>query len=504
MRIKALYLRLSTLLVLAVVSDSLQASVRLTTLCNFSKIGQPTGRLLQDKDGNFYGTAFGFYDNQTYMLRPGAVFKISPQGELVWQLQLTWNDGAFPSAGLFQDEQGFLYGTALLGGIENQGTVFKVSTDGELVWSRPFHGVEDGEHPVGELVQGCGGSFFGTALSGGPYGGGTIFRLNPAGAMKTVYSFRGYDGWLPSGGLVRGVDGYFYGTTGSGGGFVSFGTIFRMSCDGALTTLHKFGNVATNSDSAFGIQGMNPSGQLVQRKDGCFYGVTERGLTTQGTNLSGTIFKFDPSGTVSTLLYFDTSQSDAGDPAGPLVTGYDGNLYGVTTQGGASADDGSDGYGTIFKIAPVGTFLNIVSFRGTNGCNPFSGLMKGRDGNLYGTTHGNNIYGTDYGNGLFPGTLFKLSISRAVLSISHRQQLVHPTNAVVTVTGQTKSRASVLEVFYQLNGGDWTEATTTNEWNNWSATVTLSPGKNIFRAYAIDSTGDLSRTNRVKLLSDQP
>jgi len=62
----------------------------------------------------------------------------------------------------------------------------------------------------------------------------------------------------------------------------------------------------------------------------------------------------------------------------------------------------------------------------------------------------------------------------------------------------------VLDVFYQLNGGDWAEATTTNEWRNWAATVTLSPGKNILRAYAIDSTGDVSRTNRVRLLFDEP
>jgi uncharacterized repeat protein (TIGR03803 family) len=515
MRIKALYFRLSTLLVLAVVSDSLHASVRLTTLYTFRKIGQPTGRLLQDKEGNFYGTASGFYDDQTYMLRPGAVFKISPQGEVVWQLQLTEKDGALPLPGLFQDEQGFLYGTASFGGIENfwvysLGTVFKVSPDGELVWSRPFHGVADGEHPIGELVQGCDGSLFGTTHSGGTHGYGTIFRLTAAGAIKAIYSFNGYDGAGPSGGLVRGVDGYFYGTTQAGGGLFSYpfgtgdGTLFRMSCEGALTTLHKFTNPATNIDTESEIQGTVPTGQLIRRNDGCFYGVTEGRLTRAGTNFWGSVFKIDPNGTLSTLLYFDTSQSDAANPVGPLVTGYDGSLYGVTTQGGASVDDGAAGYGTVFKIAPAGTFLNIVSFRGTNGCNPFSGLIRGKDGSLYGTTHGNNIYGTDFGNDIFPGTLFKLSISRPVLSIAHRQQLVHPTNAEVTVTGQTKSRANVLDVFYQLNGGDWTEATTTNEWKNWSATVTLSPGKNILRAYAIDSTGDLSRTNSVKLLFDQP
>jgi uncharacterized repeat protein (TIGR03803 family) len=497
MRIKALSLRLSTLLVLAVVSDSLQASVRLTTIYNFRGIGQPTGRLLQDKDGNFYGTAFGFYDSQTYMLIPGAVFKISRQGELVWQLQLTEKDGEFPSAGLFQDEEGFLYGTTPFkpNFFNNPGTVFKVSPDGKLVWSRQFDGVY-GEHPSGEIVRGSNGSLYGTTASGGEWGQGTIFRLTSAGAIKTVYSFNGYDGASPSG-LIRGVDGYFYGITRFGGPWfnpwngIREGTIFRMSCDGALDTLYNF-------DTQFGIQGMHPIGQLIQRNDGCFYGVTQGGLS-HGTNFWASVFKFDPNGTLSTLHYFDASQSDAAGPVGPLVTGYDGGLYGVTTQGGGSPDDDLPGYGTIFKIAPSGAFMSIVSFRGTNGCSPFSGLIKGKDGNLYGTTHGNNVFGTNV-NGLFLGTLFRVSISRPVLSIARSRQITHPTNPVVTVTGRTKSRASVLDVFYQLNDGDWTEATTTDGWKNWAATVTLSPGKNILRAYSIDSTGDVSRTNRVRLL----
>jgi uncharacterized repeat protein (TIGR03803 family) len=495
MRIKALRLQLSTLLVLAVVSDSLQASVRLTTLYNFRDIGQPTGRLLQDKEGNFYGAASGFVDNRTHMPNPGAVFKISPQGELVWQLQLCEKNGVFPSAGLYQDERGFLYGTAYYGGIEkfwadSLGTIFKVSPVGDLVWSRPFHGV-DGANPTGEIVRGCDGSLFGTTLFGGTHGRGTIFRLTSSGVIKTVYSFSGYDGAQPSG-LVRGIDGYFYGTTRFGGFSVapySFGdgTIFRMSCDGTVNTLYKFGN-PTDTDSGIAVPGMHPTGQLIQRNDGFFYGVTEGHPPGQGTNRAS-VFKFDLNGTFSTLYYFDDPQTFGPGPVGPLLTGYDGGLYGVTTRGGASR------YGTIFKIAPSGTFLNLVSFDGTNGCYPVSGLVKGKDGQLYGTT---------YGNDFFPSTFFRLSILRPVLSIARPRQIVHPTNAVVTVTGQTKSRTNVLNVFYQLNGGDWTEATTTNEWKNWTATVTLSAGKNILRAYAIDSTEDLSRTNRVKLLFDEP
>jgi len=502
MRSKPLCLGLFIPLALAVASDPLQGSVRLATLCNFREIGRPTGRLLQDNEGNFYGTASGteYVANRRHVHTSGAVFKISPQGQLLWQLQFPGTNDVFPAAGLFQDEEGFLYGTTFYGGIQNQGTVFKVSANGRFVWSTPFRGA-NGAGPFGELVRGCDGFLFGTTVFGGARSVGTVFRLTSEGVIKTIYSFGGTDGAHPSAGPVHGVDGYFYGTTQFGGSSFTFpfasgeGTIFRISCDGTLTTLYKFGNPTNLVSGGFGLNGSYPTGQLIQRNDGCFYGVAEGGLTSQGTNFWATIFKFDPNGTLITLLYFNTSQHDGADPAGPLVTSNDGGLYGATAQGGASADDGSPGYGTIFKITQSGIFLNLVSFYGTNGCNPFSGPIKGKDGNLYGTTHGNYY---------FPGTFFRVSISRPVVSIARPQQIVHPTNAVVTVTGQTKSLASVLDVFYQLNGGDWIEATTTNEWKNWAATVTLSSPKNILRAYAIDSSGDLSRTNRMKLLFVQP
>src|SRR5215475_2231870 len=175
MRIKALSLRLSTLLVLAVVSDSLQASVRLTTLYNFRKIGQPTGKLLQDKEGNFYGTASAFLHwtdyGVGYFYTSGGIFKISARGVPLWHLEAPRTLDVFPAARLFQDEQGFLYGTTVFEGSENVGTVFKVSNDGKLVWCKSFNGL-NGSLPVGEIVRDCNGSFFGTTAFGGQWGPG--------------------------------------------------------------------------------------------------------------------------------------------------------------------------------------------------------------------------------------------------------------------------------------------------------------------------------------------
>jgi len=89
----------------------------------------------------------------------------------------------------------------------------------------------DGATPNG-LVQGSDGNLYGTTSQGGTNGWGTVFKISTNGALTTLYSFTGgNDGSAPEGGLVQGNDGNFYGTTRFGGvagtGTV-FGTVFRM------------------------------------------------------------------------------------------------------------------------------------------------------------------------------------------------------------------------------------------------------------------------------------
>ncbi len=72
------------------------------------------------------------------------------------------------------------------------------------------------------------------------------------------------------------------------------------------------------------------------------------------------------------------------------------------------------------------------------------------------------------------------------------------TNAVITVKGKAKDNVAVACVFYRLDSGDWTLATTTNQWTNWTANVTLIPGLNTLQAYATDTSNNPSLTNTVK------
>lgn len=86
-----------------------------------------------------------------------------------------------------------------------------------------------------------------------------------------------------------------------------------------------------------------------------------------------------------------------------LAQGIDGNLYGTTQFGGA------DGLGTVFLISPAGVLTTIHSFGGTDGANPFSGLVLGTDGNFYGTTANGGAYNK--------GTVYKITSSGTLTTL---------------------------------------------------------------------------------------
>ena len=74
----------------------------------------------------------------------------------------------------------------------------------------------DGYGPQGGLVLATNGSFYGVTISGGA-GYGTVFKITSAGKLTTLHSFNNTDGESPTAGLIQATDGNFYGTTNSGG-----------------------------------------------------------------------------------------------------------------------------------------------------------------------------------------------------------------------------------------------------------------------------------------------
>jgi len=314
--------------------------------------------------------------------------------------------GAFPQSGLIQASDGYLYGTTLGGGTNasgTNGTVFKISTNGVFAWTVDFNNA-DGQAPAAGLVQASDGNLYGTTASGGTKGFGTVFRITTDGELTSLYSFDPgqSDGGEPQAPLCLGRDGFLYGTTSTNGSGSLGGTIFKISTNGGPL-------VWTYSLAV--SDGTVPLAGLVQGLDGSLYGTTSE----DGTNFAGSVFRITTNG-LFTNLYSFTGYADGGYPYGGLVQGRDSQLYGTTSWGG----DTNLNEGTIFKITTNGIFTVVLAFEGTNGASPEAPLILAGDGNFYGTAKGGGI-GFDYSlNNLYPpafGTVFQLTTNGALTTL---------------------------------------------------------------------------------------
>jgi uncharacterized repeat protein (TIGR03803 family) len=281
-------------------------------------------------------------------------------------------DGASPEAGLIGDQAGNIYGTTFQGGAAHDGTVFKITAGGGETVLHSFEGGSDGRKPEAGLIGDEAGNLYGTTYSGGSNNCGTVFEIAPNGAETVLYSFRGgNDGENPEAGLIADSAGNLYGTTlvgGSGG----FGTVFKLAPNGTETVLHTF---------AGGSDGEYPAAGVIADSSGNLYGTASSG----GAHDSGSVYKLAPNGALTTLYAF-AGGKDGAQPRAGLIADSAGNLYGTTQAGGGKGCDGT-GCGTIFKLAPSGTETVLHAFAaGSDGAEPYAGLIADSAGNLYGTT----------------------------------------------------------------------------------------------------------------------
>ena len=366
--------------------------------------GGPVASLVQGLDGNFYGTTTGAGAHNG-----GTIFKITPNGVLTTLYNFCSEsgcaDGAYPEGTLALGLDGNFYGTTLHGGDSicqfTCGTLFKITPDGRLTTIYLFSG-DDGSNPVAGLIQAADGDFYGTTVAGGNQGNGTLFKVTSKGKLTTLYTFCSQpncsDGDQPTGNLVQGVDGNFYGTTSVGGLGVNCnivggcGTVFRITPDGQLKTLHNF----CQTDCS---DGAGPWAGLLLASNGSFYGTTTSG---GGNTAGGTIFKITRKGELTTIYgFFCNSECEDGDsPFGQLTQGTDGALYGTTSMGGANGD------GTIFRLAARNSLTTLHNFNGSDGNSPSSGVLQATNGIFYGTT----FMGDSNACGGGCGTLFTLEM----------------------------------------------------------------------------------------------
>jgi uncharacterized repeat protein (TIGR03803 family) len=312
----------------------------------------PTGLVLA-KDGEFYGTttAGGLNGNGTFFRFSGGVLTV------LYNLKVT--DGADNYGSLIQGTDGSFYGITTNGGADGYGTAFKITLAKQTTFTT-LHAFEltDGAFPFGGLVQGTDGNFYGTTFEGGAdgfcdngsnRGCGTIFRITPAGVLTTLHEFRINDGASPYAGLIQASDGNFYGTTANGGANGDYGTVFRMTPAGKLTTLYSFGSTGGNY----------PRGPLMQGTDGNFYGTTAGVFNVCGDSC-GSVFEITPQGVMTPLHLFD--YTDGAYSVAGLVQATNGTFYGTTSAGGA------DKAGTVFSEAVgLGPFVEMLPTSGSVG-----------------------------------------------------------------------------------------------------------------------------------------
>lgn len=343
--------------------------------------------LIFDGNGNLYGTTTGGGTNSTGCSGCGTVFELSPSSSGTWSEKLLYtfgalfSDGASPYGPLVFDKKGNLFGTTISGGSAGYGTVFELTPGSSGTWTESvlysFSNGKDGGIPFFGLVLDSAGNLYGTTESGGLYGFGTVFELiagtTGTWTEKVLHSFTGgNDGATPVGGLVFDSVGNLYGLTISGG-LHDYGVAFKL-------THSSTGNWSAKAIYSFpsGAGGSSPSGNLIFDSTGNLYGTATYIVFELSPNSSGTW-------TAKTLHNF-AGGSDGATAMTGLIFDKAGSLYGTTDTGGYHR-------GTVFKLTPASdgtwteTILHRFSASGGDGIFPtYGSLVIDAAGHLYGTT----------------------------------------------------------------------------------------------------------------------
>jgi uncharacterized repeat protein (TIGR03803 family) len=185
------------------------------------------GHLTMDKFGNLYGvTAYGGSTSCSFGC--GVLYELSKKGTftVLYSFGGGTSDGCNPWGTVVQDRFGNFYGTAGGCGSSNQGTIWKVSKKGkETILHNFAGGTSDGCNPSGGVTRDSEGNLYGITYSCGAKGGGALYRLSAKGKRTLLHSFERSDGYYPTGEVLRTAKGTLFGTAPQGGG-AGYGTVW--------------------------------------------------------------------------------------------------------------------------------------------------------------------------------------------------------------------------------------------------------------------------------------
>jgi len=493
----------------------------------------PGVSLIQDASGNFYGATIQGPVRLLNGAGFGSVFEFTASGEFHTLASFDGSENAYPYGSLTFGLDGALYGTTYSGGMSNLGTVFQVTSNGVNTLIS-FTGT-NGAKPACGLIVGKDGNFYGTTSRGGLNDAGTVFRISPLGALTILAFFNHNNGNGPFASLLAGSDGTLYGTSSAGRSSAQWGSIFKVSTNGVLTTVYAFHG---------GANGAHPFSSVIRGSDANLYGATYFG----GIKENGTIYRLSFSRPVLAItkprqnarltnaVITITGKSMGADPVTAVYCRANATDWSVASstnawtnwicdltlspglnlvEAYALSSLGKSSLTNKLKLTYVVYAPVTVMINGNGSVSPnYNGrsleigksyTLTARPGQGFAFQNWSGSVATNLARLSFvmdSNLTFQASfvdVMRPICSISYPSQNRRLTNDMLTMVGKASDNSAVSAVYYRINGTDWNLGTSSNYWKNWTADLGLFAGTNLIQTYAIDETGNTSLTNFLKI-----
>jgi uncharacterized repeat protein (TIGR03803 family) len=382
----------------------------------------PRGNIVQGRDGNMYGGGAACGANGS-----GAIYKISPAGAETVFFSFPQQWLFCGGAGLTLGSDGNFYGACEAGNpATGLGSIFRLTPAGVFTDLHDFTGTNGDSLPVYPPIQASDGNFYGVTGNEVQVCG-NIYRLTPAGVYTNLHAFSGSD--CHSSNLFQASDGNLYGTLANCAVVQGAGCAYKISTAGVFKEIHAF---------AF-TTGQTPCTGMIQGKDGKLYGATNQGAL----NGSGNIYKMTTAG-VATDVHDFNNPTDAScvNNVGPpvnLLQVKDGTFYGVNPA------YGPNGTGSIYKLTSANVF-SAFQFPNppADGDLPSSTLIQHTNGLVYGTTPSGGGGSGSCPQGC-QGTFFSVASGDAPFVSLEPTQKTGNVGASVGLFGQGFSSASVVK-----------------------------------------------------------